>query len=864
MAQRPGEGAPVHPNEQSAASSPEHAAICPDGQLNQSATKKDTHKKRRDQAFKDFIYQNIFNKDRFTNIFKKKIGHSIRGERNQEDDHSGRNQEDASADQQPPSEDEEYMLFLSYIYNDVASFIELNKNEHLKNSDYADLEDLILEICGTVCRDAFRNIKSIFKSSEGGAPSQESLFKHANHADHANGNDVNGYRIDRCKPDSHGDKGKSEPFQSSSPSVSDSSFFFIPPMESLVTHIHKLTSKKDDVNANNVFHSSSDVNEFLKNNNFDKHPIYGSLQSRGDKPREEAKATHQGEDENLPFQFELPAKRGETPPSLGQIPASTHKAVLQNSHSHSHLDSHPSGYITLEAERSHAHTGAKKQTSWRGSGNNGDNNSCSNSGINSRSNRLRSEVDTYPPTHSQQERLLLEDATEEITRNEKKHDEEGVQHGHSHGHANSTTVEHTQMAAHFDVSSNNARATIFLDAHNFNENETIWDQQKIPVEFTPSLLNDTTRSDWRGAIYSPFSAPKYANNPHSNDGRPNGAVQGNFPPNSSENDDYIDDDVVSVEGKTMGDTLLRGKKFMNGSCQGCEEAHRGIHHYSGVNCSRRVSRSNSDDGVFDDCLDDYVKPARGHKGNQDTDTNDDDSKPNAKSEERDVTHEMEGMASEGGDANGAHTPKQDNPQDSHTTTHADEQTSNSIRREEHIHPCGGQNSDQLEADKEGITTEGKRDSPKEKHTKEQSPKGQPLKGEEPNEHPQRIIQLDQKEYLEKQQKMVKNKTYTNPDSRREFTKNENPHDDYYHFKYLNSCENISNPYQYTKVEKKANIQVTPSPFPQFLRDIQIYNTSQKKIRLKKTNIALRRDDADVGIPEKTTNKKKKQTRKRTK
>ncbi|GAB66365.1 hypothetical protein PCYB_091510 [Plasmodium cynomolgi strain B] len=675
MAQSLREGAPEHPNEQSTATSPEDAVICPSGQLNQKEDKKGTHKKRRDQVFKNFIYQNIFNKDRFTNIFKKKIGHSTGGKRNDEDGSTGRNQQNVSVDDQLTNEDEEYMLFLSYIYNDITSFIEINKNYHLKNSNYADLEDLILEICGTVCRDAFRNIKSIFKSPEGGATRQGSVCKHAGDVnDHVG--DVNDYRADRYNHDSHGDKGKSEPLQGYSPSTNDSSFFFIPPMEYLVTHIHKLTSKKDD--AKNVCHFSSDINEFLKNNNFDKHPIYGSL-PRGDNPREDGKATGQGE----------------------------------------------------EAD----------------------------------------------PFFHQEERLLLEDAAEELTPNEKKHDEEGVQHDHAyaHVHTHSPPVEHTQVGTNFEVSSNNGGATIFADVHNFNENEAIWAHRKSPDELTCSLMN--------------------------------------------------------------------------------EEAHRDIHHYSQSNCSKQVSRSNPEDEVFEDCLDDYVKPARAPKDNQDTDTNDDDSEVDSDGEGHDTADDVDDVASEMGDANGANTPSEDNPPDN--------QTSNNIRRAEDVHLCGGQNSDQLEDDKEGITTEGK-DSPKE----------QPLKGyypskmEQQNEPPQRIIELDPKEYLEKQKKMVKNKTYAdldaNPESRREFTKNENPHDDYYHFKYLNKCENISNPYQYTKVEKKANIQVTPSPFPQFLRDIQIYNISQKKIRLKKTNIALRRDDADVGIPEKTTNKKKRQTRKRTK
>ncbi|ANQ08264.1 Uncharacterized protein PCOAH_00024020 [Plasmodium coatneyi] len=753
MAQRLCEGAPVYPNEHSVASSPKDAATSPNGQLNQNAAKKGTHKIRRDQAFRNFIYQNIFNRDCFTNIFKKKIDQNVGRECNDQDNHTSRNEEDVCVRSQLPCEDEEYMLFLSYIYNDVASFIEINKNEHLKNSNYADLEDLILEICGTVGRDAFHNIKSIFKSPEGGAPRKETV---CNNADNVDGGDLNNYASDPYNHDSRADKGKSKSLRSHSPSEKDSSFFFIPPMECLVTHIHKLTSKKDD--ANNVSHFSSDVNEFLKNNNFDKHPIYCSFQ-RGHKPREEA---------NLSFQCEL----------------------------------------------SHAQTGRVQHPPC---------NCCRSNGR----NNLHSEVDTsapdVPPTHSQ----------EEITPNEKKHDEEGVQYIHTHF----LPSEHTQVGTNFEVSSNNGKSAILVDIHNFNENEAILANKKSPDELTSSLLNGTTRSDEGGGIYFSFSRPNYANNSDLN-----GAAQGNSPHDGPEGDDYNDDDVVSVRKETIGGPFLREEKFMNGSLQGDGETHRSIHHYS---------QSNQDDEVFEGCLDEYVKPASGPNDNQDTDTNDDDSKADADSEEQDVADKMDGVASEVGGTNGVNTPSQDH--------HADEQTSNNFKREENIHLCDEQNSDLLEDDKEGILKTEGNDSPK-----EQPLKREPPKMEQQNETPQRIIQVDHKEYLEKQQKMVKNKTYAEPECRKEFTKNENPHDDYYHFKYLNNCEKVSKPYQYTKVEKKANIQVTPSPFPQFLRDIQIYNISQKKIRLKKTNIPLRKDDADAGITEKTTNKKKRQTRKRTK
>ncbi|CAA9988107.1 conserved Plasmodium protein, unknown function [Plasmodium knowlesi strain H] len=798
MAQRLRQGAPLYPNEQSAASSPEDTATSPSRQLNQSTAKKDTHTKKRDQAFKNFIYQNIFNKDRFTNIFKKKITQYIGRECNHQDNTSNRNEEHASVYKQLPYEDEEYMLFLSYIYNDVTSFIEINKNEHLKNSNYADLEDFILEICGTVCRDTFHNIKSIFKSPGGGSPRKESVCKHADDALDGDINQpgghvkehacyVKGYASDPYKHHSCGDKGKGVPLQSNSPSENDSSFFFIPPMECLVTHIHKLASKKDD--ANSVCHFSSDINEFLKNNKFDKHPIYRSLQ-RGDKPRKK---------EDLSFECELSQER----------------------------------------------TGRVKQPLCDCSGCNGSCNgersSCS-SVDNIDRNHLHSQVDTsspdIPPTHSHEERLLLQDETEKITPNEKKHDEEGVQYIHAH----SRPSEHIQIGTNFEVSSNKGTATIYLDIKNFNENEVISSHRESPHELACSLVNGTTPSNGGDGNSSSFSRPNYGENSNTNDERTNEATQGNLLHDLSKDDDCNEHNVCSVKGKTLGHPFWRQEEFMNGSSQAVEEAHRGIHHYS---------QSNPDDDLFGNGLGDYFKPTRAPNDNQDMDTNDDDSKDDADSEEHDVAEKMDGVVSEVGDLNGEKTPNQDD--------HPDEQTSNNIKRQEDIHLSIRHNSDQLEDDNEGIITRKENDSPKEHPLKKE-----PLKMEQLNETPQRIIQVDQKEYLEKQQKMVKNKSYADPENRGEFKKNENPHDDYYHFKYLNNCEKVPNPYQYTKVEKKANIQVTPSPFPQFLRDIQIYNISQKKIRLKKTNIALRRDDADVGIPEKTTNKKKRQSRKSTK
>ncbi|KJP85441.1 hypothetical protein AK88_04914 [Plasmodium fragile] len=769
------EAAPVYPNEHSAASSPEDAATCPNGQLNRSTGLKSAHKKKSDHVFKNFIYQNIFDRDRFTNIFKKKIAHSTQGKRNDEDDGSGRNEEDASVDHQCPSDEEEYMLFLSYIYNDVTSFIELNKNEHLKNSNYADLEDLIFEICGTVCRDAFRNIKSIFKSPEGEVPRQESVCKHERHEVGEDG----------------GEKGKSHP-----PSEKDSSFFFIPPMEYLVPRIHKLTSKKDD--AKNACHFSSDINEFLRNNDFDKHPIYASLQG-GDKPTQDRKDTH--------------------------------KAVLD--HTHKHVHSHRSTSISLEAEQSHAHTGGEKQRACDCSG---ESDRGSDGDSDGRRKNLRSEDDTdppdVPPTHSQEEGLPLEDATEEITPNEKKNDEEGLQHIHTHA----PPVEHAQVGTNVEVRSNNGKHTICMEVQNSNEDEATLAHQQSPDEFTPSPLNGTSRVHLDGAIYSSFSGPSYAKNSHANGRLSSGDAPRNFPHDDSQHNELNNDDG-SVQGEMTGDPFWGKEKFTNGSSQGAEQAqqeHRGdIHHYTQSNCSKKESHSKREEEKFEDCLDDYDKPARGANDNQDTDTNGDDSKEDAESEEHDAPDEMEGVASEVGYAEGVNTPSEEHHPNSNTTTHAGEQTGKNVTGEEGMHPCGTNNSDQLEDDKEGITTEGKTinmDRQAEQQAEERSAQQSEKQAEEP---PQSIIQVDQKEYREKQQKMVKNKTPAKPEIRREFKKNENPHDDYYHFKYLNNCENFSNPYQYTKVEKKANIQVTPSPFPQFLRDIQIYNISQKKIRLKK-------------------------------
>lgn len=64
------------------------------------------------------------------------------------------------------NEDEEYILFLKYIYNDLLSFIESNKDYYLNNSNYGDMEDLIINICGTICHKAFNNIKTIFNTYE--------------------------------------------------------------------------------------------------------------------------------------------------------------------------------------------------------------------------------------------------------------------------------------------------------------------------------------------------------------------------------------------------------------------------------------------------------------------------------------------------------------------------------------------------------------------------------------------------------------------------------------------------------------------------------------------------------------------------
>ncbi|ETW17957.1 hypothetical protein C923_03274 [Plasmodium falciparum UGT5.1] len=125
-----------------------------------------------------------------------------------------------------------------------------------------------------------------------------------------------------------------------------------------------------------------------------------------------------------------------------------------------------------------------------------------------------------------------------------------------------------------------------------------------------------------------------------------------------------------------------------------------------------------------------------------------------------------------------------------------------------------------------------------------------------------ILKINEEEYQKKLQNLFINKTVYENQDQRDFTKNENLHDDYYYFKYLNNKENTTDPYHYTKGCKKTNIQVTPSPFPQFLRDIQIYNIPQKKIRLKRTSIPLKKEDDKNKEQKYIYNKTKKKDRKK--
>ncbi|CRG96139.1 conserved Plasmodium protein, unknown function [Plasmodium gallinaceum] len=822
--------------------------------------KKDTSKKKRkDQAFIDFLYQNIIKKELF-NIFKGKTYNNKKKEKYAIKNFNDRN--DISKIK-TTNEDEEYILFLKYIYNDVSSFIENNKNYHLINSNLLDIEDLMVNICDTICHRTFKNIKTIFDSSDEKTNSKTNNLIKETFKDENNIND---------------------------------SFFLIPPMEYIVSYINKL--------------SCNDVKEFIKKNNFDKQTLFHTSVST---KLLDDEIINQYENLNNEEKIELQSKHYLTTDQYStsnEIDEEKYKNVLEcysiekkNLHDKKDVEEdyicvnkkvNQDKYIYMNNkivncynEKNHDELDENKHINYLLSTDKKENVDCD----------IYNEYENI----SLYKHLKIYDSsdnnTSKNTNSVLSHlEEENVDFNSYYISSDSSKNKSTNINYLCSVSSNNEEVdeilyknkkleekiniTFLSDElmknncdnndilyHTLNnvENNDLNDKIIKLRDFNKDILtgNDEyvcdkcyssdsykTKKDnlYEGNIYNDLENE----NNHSNN-------TNTYTCNSNNMDINIDDDNYDVIINNNNNVVEINNSDINNN----ESNDIGINNdgnYAFTNNNYNDINFNNDINNIDinnaDTVDINKVTNNGDINNyvSEIDANDN----NANDIEVNINNNTSSFNNNGinnicineSNVNKNVNNKDINNNDVNDSNIEEKEVNFEIRRlNENINKlnsCIEQNkyknyieninNSENNLDKEYNKVENIKmeniNDPNEKNIKERN--------NDEKKTPKNIFKYDKKEYQERLQKLLKDTNCLKNESG-EFRKNSNLHDDYYYFKYLNNYENKINPYHYTRVEKKANIQVTPSPFPQFLRDIQIFNVPQKKIRLKKTNVILNRE-----------------------
>ncbi|SBT34942.1 conserved Plasmodium protein, unknown function [Plasmodium ovale wallikeri] len=734
----------------------------------------------REQVVKDFIYQNILNKDRLLNIFKGK-SYSAKGgkkdkgfipdpKKRDEISDKGNDKNKAYArheDEKDHSyaDTDEYLLFLSYIYNDITSFIESNKEYYLQNLDYSDVEDLIIYICGNICRESFKNIKTMFNSYDN--MKEKETDKH-----------VKGEHI----------------IPNSNLHFNDSSFFFIPPMEFIVSHIIKLSC---NMTEGNITTEGRDIYDFVKNNNYDKHPILNGIMLE--------EPTH----------------------LLGDM----YSRDLTDYVIKSHEDKEKT-----PLQQNYEHVKGSKQTKEKQQTKNENGN-------------YPLEGEEYidiPPQYGEESPFVLKTAVNNekpphlnrskisITCNEQKYDSKLC----SSENTKCITKEDLEICA-----KGNVREAFDI----CSERENVIPRRNgtctyIDIEnIDSSNLSNMSNLSFRKS---------YSDGGHVNGERKKREVEDShhtvielFPPVLSPSQFY-----EPGENSPSGITPLGEVAAMEGEEMDAEKAVNDVGKGAYVISAKTYTESNP-----------------GEKGNSarandlDADTNDNNTDYDG--DDLSVSGEIDGDESVGRQINigcdthcapdediiGANEQEAGSNDVSTILNRKDEDTATNVKGSEKgkvgdivgeirfntMHGkeksiIGNANNDSYYHLKETMKTMRDLSNPQVlqvNDTISKSNEGEFLS--------KRIIEFNRNEYHEKLQRVLLKEKYTVKEKQKDYTKNTNLHDDYYYFNYLNTSEHISNPYRFTKISRKANIQVTPSPFPQFLRDIQICNPSRKKIRLKR-------------------------------
>ncbi|ETB57915.1 hypothetical protein, variant [Plasmodium yoelii 17X] len=809
-----------------------------------------TKKKTKDQIVIDYVYKNIFNKNIFLNIFKRNNYNGI--EKNKtitKKDTSNidieKRKEEIENYKKEKNDNEEYLLFLSYVYNDLISFIENDKEYHLKNSEFLDIEDLIIDICGNICHKSFNNIKKIFTKS---LTDQDNVY-----------NDMN----DKCIDDEiNENKNFNEP-----------SFFFIPPMEFIVSHIYKLNS---NLNNNHLCKEREDMQTFIKNNNYDKkcnilNDILNNeppLKTKEDEIQNEFENETNKKKKNSMYIYlnRINDKFVSNSSQDEKSKFSLEKEIKINDHKiNDSIFYYPYKEINESSDYTHDSDGYNSSSQ----------DELTSESINS-----------------------LETLNEQISNKESRHDtsQNGINISHEQSEneiLNVSNFKENKIISNISMNErslykeNNESETNSKHVDNLNNYHSLkgYDSNSIfsksfNVANAGNADNVANTDNGDVANVANTDNGDVANVANTDNGDDNNGDDDN----GDDDDDNGDDDDDNGDDDDDNDHSIHKRNepelpedFII-SYRYQESEHKDIDTYK---CSNKEENKNG-------CQEkrDPVYTNRDDDDDNDDDDNDGDDNDGDDNGDDDNGDDDNGDDDNGDDDNGDDdNGDDDNDNDNNDNDNNDnENDNNSITNEEikrvanipnSINPTETQNVlgtyennnimtnielakinsnkmikytnyDDPQINNVCIDYEERDNTIKDNIIINSDDKIKMCEYDKHSFENKQLI-IKHNEYYEKLNKMLINKKEKIYKEQKEYTKNNNLHDDYYYFKYVNTYEDNLNPYCYTKILKKANIQITRSPFPQFLRDIQIYNIPTKKIRLKKTNITLKTENVGVVI-----------------
>ncbi|SCM20701.1 conserved Plasmodium protein, unknown function [Plasmodium chabaudi adami] len=749
----------------------------------------DTKKKSKDQVVIDYVYKNIFNKNRFFNIFKRNNYNDIGKNKTITKKDINiidieKRKEEIKNYKKEINDNEEYLLFLSYVYNDLISFIENDKEYHLKNSEFSDIEDLIIDICGNICHKSYNNIKNIFIKSQNDEEDQNNAYTGTN---------------DKCLDEEI----------NKNLSFNEPSFFFIPPMEYIVSHIYKLNS---NLNKNDVCKERDDVHTFIKNNNYDKKCNILNSILNNEQPLKGKEDEIQNEIENKTNK----KKKNSTYVYLSKVNDKFPSNSSQNETSDCSVENE--AIISDHKFDDSIFEYPYKETN--------------------ESSDYTHDSDGY--NSSSQDEFVSERANSLETISEQICNEEPRQNGSSIPN----DFNENKIISNNSMSENILYKEINESEMNSKHVDNLSNCYSLKGYDSNSLLSKSCNidenikhdlicsNDNKNRTSNTIACPQENTNDHTLKDE-NGMHSNGFKDGENQNEIY------SINTYNNKDQVKERNEENCVSKMGEHEQE-----FDKISINHSMHKSNEPE-LSENIITPYEYQEYEHK---DINT----SNCSIKEEDKDWCQEKMGNAyiNQGDDNNSIaceeikrveNIPSNINPIETPNILGAYENgilcEDNNIMTNDELAKI---NSNQLT-----------------KNTKYDDTQIDNVCincGEKENiinnydihsfENKQLIIKHN--EYYEKLNKMLINKKDQIYKEQKVYTKNNNLHDDYYYFKYVNTYENNLNPYCYTKILKKANIQITRSPFPQFLRDIQIYNIPTKKIRLKKTNIALKTENENKG------------------